>query len=292
MNPLFLIKVRKCNPILLYSLLVLYIRKLRKIEFTHVDSINTPIDVLIPTISKDFELLESVVKSLHHVKQPIHNIYIVSKNEDRVVQFCKKHSLIFVDENTVLGYGKDSISYTVRGVDRSGWIFQQLLKLSGDTIVETENYLVIDSDTILIRDFSFIDSKNRISVQQSYEWHNTYFKTYTRLFKQKPINTFSTIAHMMLFNKKILQSFKKTIEKIHTTSWDKAILSLIDTSDGSYFSEYESYINYIMQTEPEKIHLIPFYNTSYPRNKLEYALKNKNILNAQYNSISFHDYLN
>src|SRR3712207_9589693 len=45
------------------------------------------------------------------------------------------------------------------GIDRSGWIFQQLLKLNFHKISTCDNYLVIDADTLFVKD-TVLDRKS------------------------------------------------------------------------------------------------------------------------------------
>lgn len=67
----------------------------------------------------------------------------------------KEHHLIFVDENEVLPITKKDINYICKdGRDRSGWLFQQLLKLAGN-IGTCENFITIDSDHILLKPHTF-----------------------------------------------------------------------------------------------------------------------------------------
>ena len=60
-----------------------------------------------------------------------------------------------VDEQDVLPIRRDDIDYQFGSVDRSGWLFQQLLKLSADTISSSDHVLVLDADTVMIRPQSF-----------------------------------------------------------------------------------------------------------------------------------------
>ena len=71
---------------------------------------------------------------------------------------------------------------------------------------------------------------------------------------------------MMILNKKILKEFKSDIEKVNNKKWDKVITELIDNEELSFFSEYESYGNWILEKYPDRIYCIPFYNISFRKN--------------------------
>lgn len=114
----------------------LYLRLLHKSGFQVLNSNKVPVDIIIPTIAKDYALLEVMISSLKKIEQTIDKIYIVSRPEQEIINFCRNNNYVFIDEKSVLGYGKDKIEYKSHGHDRSGWIFQQLIKLSGDKISE------------------------------------------------------------------------------------------------------------------------------------------------------------
>ncbi len=270
-----------------FSLLCL--KNILRIRFRDNDFSDREIDILIPTITKDFELLEYNLKSLKNIKQKINKIYVVSKKEKSIEDFCIKNNLIFINEDEVFSFTKSQINYKVEGIDRSGWIFQQLLKLSGDKIVEKEDYLVVDSDTLLIGESSFIDSRGRYCLQQGYEYHKKYFENYEKLFKRKPANKFTAVCHMMIFNKKILLEMKKDIETINKgRKWFEAILDLIDNNEKSYFAEYETYANYLRSNYKKMTYLKPFYNKTLNRKGLDIFENLEKTYSKKYTSVSFH----
>lgn len=67
-----------------------------------------------------------------------------------MIEFCRTKGCTFIDENTVLPITKKDIHYRSRTWERSGWLFQQLLKLNGDKLCTADYFLVIDADTVLI----------------------------------------------------------------------------------------------------------------------------------------------
>ncbi len=187
-----------------------------------------------------------------------------------------------------MGYKASDINYSYKNINRSGWIFQQLLKLASDQIAEKENFLVLDSDTLLINKHTFINKNSQFVLLQSSEWHNEYMRTYEEILKEKTTSKLSLISHMMIFNKNYLNEFKTEIETKNKMRWDEAILSLINPNDISYFSEYESYGNWLLSKYSNEVSLTPFYNKSISSFS-EYD-NNEEYYKKRYNSVSIHKY--
>jgi hypothetical protein len=252
---------------------------------------NTHLDIIIPTLNKDLDVLPYVVQGARqYIKHPIHNIYIVSPNEDALREFCKKHGCIHIDETMSLPITKAEIDYTANGIDRSGWLFQQLIKLNGDQISEQEHYLVIDSDTVFIRPICF-ERRGRVIFHTADEYHPPYFSTYEKLLGLRPASSKSFCTHYMLFEKLKVAELKKTIEHRWNTSWHKAILQNIDRTTHSGFSDYETYGNFVMSTYPGHVKLKYWYNKSLRRPLLQKTMEQKTEkLSRSYNTLSFHSW--
>lgn len=230
---------------------------------------DVPVDIVIPTIDKDYMTLDGVIVSARkYVKHPIHNIYIVSNNKaSELVKYCKDYNCKFIDEDSVLGYRKDQIKYCINGHNRSGWLFQQLLKLSCDTYVDCENTLILDSDTVFLRPKIFIYNDKTV-FDQSDELHEPYFAVMNKLLNTTICPVASFIVHYMLFNKQVLKELKSTIEYNHGMTWDDAIIKYTDYTSNSGFSEYETYANYFFLKHRSNMILNYWYNcTNYSEYK-------------------------
>ncbi len=280
------------NKTLFLSWIGLRIRKLFKYEFSITCLSNEEIvDIVIPTVSKDYSLLSAYLEGLKNICQHINKVYIVSNQNVAIQNFCESNGCIFVDELSVLGYGKDAIKYNVGGLDRSGWIFQQLLKLSGDKFVEKQNYIIVDSDTILLTPQSFIQNGQYVFFQNE-EWHEPYFESFKEIFGRAAITRLSFTSHMMVFNTEYLKAMKKEIETLHKMSWDQVYLGRINNNEQSCISDYELYANWVLLNHPQKVYAKPLYNITLPREKFD----SSDILKKRYgswcNSVSFHSYVN
>jgi glycosyltransferase involved in cell wall biosynthesis len=275
----------------IFSFFLLRIKKRLKISYRS-ECENPPemIDLVIPTVTKDYLLLNEVVRAAHmNLCHKINKVYLVSKNEKEIIEYCNEKGYVFVDELSVLGYGKNSINYMSDGNDRSGWIFQQLLKLSGDKFTEMENYFVIDSDTILINKHSFI-KKGQFVFLENEEWNESYFRSFKKIFGYATKNKLSFTSHMMIFNNKMLGEMKKELDNKNGKPWDEAYLSTIN-NELSCISDYDTYANWMLCNYPHKVTAEPFYNTSLTRDRFSSVEELRNKYGKRYKSVSFHSYI-
>lgn len=291
MSILFEIKSRANNPIKIIFFLILKLKKLLKIDFeNHLKKNNVKIDIIMPTMSFDIELLNEVIKSFKKLNHEINKVYRIASTEPEIIDFCNKNGIIFVDERELMGYGKEVIDYSFGADNRSGWIYQGLLKLSGDKVAEMDNYFIVDVDTIITSPFSLVENDKFIFYQNE-EWHDFYFKTFRKLFGYKNKNKLSFTSHMMIFNKKLLGEMKDEIEKKYNMAWDKVYISMVDKSDQSCISDYDTYANWVLCNHPEKMIEKPLYNKAMNRKFLGEVLRNIDGYSKKYKTISFHHYI-
>ncbi len=261
------------------------------INFNNKINSDVPIDVVIPAVDKDADVLKYVIDSIRkNVRHPIGDIVIVSPKSEIIMDLCKAKECIFVDEKTVLPITKKDINYTVRGENRSGWLFQQLLKWSGDKYVKNDYFLIADADTIFCRPQVFIDKEKVILPVNSQLCHIPYFEVYRKLTGDeiKPLVNFT--SHHSLFQKNKLAAVKKKIEEQCGVQWYSAIINNIDINEGSFVSDYETYGQFVYQNYPKEFILEHWFNLSLSRKNLDNLLELVNKCGLDYKSISFHSY--
>lgn len=121
------------------------------------------------------------------------------------------------------------------------WYYQQLLKYAVVADTQESRVLVLDSDTVVMRDIRcgpnvFFTSKER---------HDKYFEHFRVLFRATAPFKASAITNFMWFNTNALREMLLEIEGIHYKKWWKAIIDIINNiSQDSAFSEYETYANW------------------------------------------------
>lgn len=211
------------------------------------------IDVVIPTTNKDFSQLEKVITGARQfIAHEIKNIFIIAPPSSEILRITEKLGCIYVDESTLTPIQKKDIIYNVNDVDRSGWLYQQILKLSADQISTQEHFLILDSDTILTKKHNFV-YRNKIIFNHSDEYHLPYYEAYKRIFGYEKLSNLSFVCHYMLFTKKYLKEMKTEIAYQNNTTWEKSIINNVLYSDPSGFSEYETYGNFMLKNHKNKM---------------------------------------
>ncbi|MFK7696743.1 DUF6492 family protein [Paenibacillus sp. HJGM_3] len=251
-------------------------------------SSSMPIDVLIPAIEKDLVTLPHVIDAVKkHVKHPIRRILIVAPYREKIVDMCRRKGCKFINENTVLPFTKKDIHYRSKKWERSGWLFQQLLKWSGDKLCKSDYFLVIDADTVLIRPHVFRSGGRTMFYCRTWT-QPEYYRTYRRLMKRKPTAPLSFVTHYMLFNRSKLAQLKRSIEAKHQTKWYTAIQNSMNKARNYGFSEFETYGNYMYTRSPGALVLKKALNKGLSMKFSQVSPDTIKKLAAKYRSISFH----
>ena len=246
---------------------------------------NVPVEILITVAQKDFYKLSDCVKSLRkNLLHPIKNIYVVSPNNQEIKNITKELKVTYVDEKTILNKDQLNVNYTVNGVDRSFWFYQQLLNFKAIIKLGTEKYVLgFDSDTILIKKQKFIFNE-KILFNVSDEYTQQYFDIAKKMHDLEQTTNFSLTSHHMLYDKDILEEMLYKIQKKYNSNWVEAIISECDFSKFSCYGEYENYGQYYFNFYRNNMILEYWFNkTEFKKNK-----KRKNLTNLFYKTISRH----
>lgn len=216
-------------------------------KFPELVPADVDIDVVIPVVEKDLRILPLCLQGVRrNVAHNIKNIYIVSPDNVAIRDFCNKNELVFVEESSVLRYKPRKLNLiTDDGLDRSGWLYQQFLKLSGN-VGTCQYYLCIDADHILIRPHVFLTDDKKTVFYMSYEEHLPYYEMNHRLFPSMELASLFYVSHKMLFDKQQVEVLKNMISKAGGGKpWQDVIMNNIDRSTLSGFSEFETYGNFM-----------------------------------------------
>lgn len=181
----------------------------------------------------------------------VSNIYIVTNIDNfKFFKFNCSVPITLLDEDKILPVKfhevkKLELPYFPK---RAGWYFQQLLKL-GISFIDgiSENYVVLDADTIFLKKIDFINSEGKFVFLKSSEYHVDYFVNYNALLNETPNREFSFISQYMVFNKEIVKELVSRIDSNinNGDNWCIKILSNLIGEGPSLFSEYETYGHFV-----------------------------------------------
>lgn len=252
---------------------------------------NLSIDIIIPAIEKDLMALPHVIDAARkHIKHPIGGKYIVAPNTPAIRACAQAAQCHFVNEVEVCSIRKDEINFIVDGVNRSGWIYQQLLKFNLGNVGNCKHHLVLDADTVFVKDITF-EASGKYYFDFADEYHTPYYTAYEILTGLKHTMPISFVSHYMLFSKQMLKNLKEHIETHTSKSVEQAIIDLkLSIKDQSNFSEYETYANFCIAKAPQKYSIRYWFNKSCKVEEL--ANLQQLITSGKWRSISFHAYNN
>ena len=249
------------------------------------------LDVVFTVAEKDIDVLPYAIDGVkENLKHPIARVIIIAPAIEKIKTLCRSKDCQFICEDSLMPITKKDINYTVKGLDRSGWLYQQFLKLSVDSFCSQEYCLIIDADTILISPQVFeVDGKTILL--HSDEHHQPYFDLYRKLFYMDAPSDLSFVSHHILLKKTRISELKKAIENRFNDVWFNIILSFIDKSEISAFSEYEMYGQWMLQNYEDEIIREYWQNKAIMRQRLNELETIKKELAGKYRSISFHSYM-
>ncbi len=278
----------------LVAYILLRIRRWRRVGFSahRKPQTDTIVDVVIPTVGKDRRLLTTYIDHLRsNLCEKIGTIFLVAPGNDEALRtFAKDQHCTFIDERSILGYGKEKIEYTVNGLDRRGWLFQQLLKLSGDQFVTAAEYIIVDSDTILTQPYRFHSDQGKTILYESTEWHAPYYTAFKNLFGYDAPHSLSLTSHMMLFSVEHLTTMKNEIATRHHMPWDEAYVAVCNKNNNSGISDYDTYGQWLLYNRPNAVITQPLYNRPMARSRFNQLPDLKIMTKKTCTSLSFHSY--
>jgi hypothetical protein len=272
-----------------------YLRLKRKLRYDYSfyppEKSNVPIDIFMPTLEKDAEILSLAIDyARRNIRHPIKNIYIVASPKSQILrELVKQKKCIFVDETSIIDLKKDEINYFHNGFNKNGWIYKMLLNLSADKICTQEHILILDSDTLFVAPVIFT-YKGKVLFNLSDEYHQPYYDANRKILglKHKPCRSF--ISHYMLFEKSVLAAMHKRVENKWNKPWYRAIVDNLDRSTAMAFADYESYGDFYLKFRPRKYQLNYWSNISYELRGVKdvFPLIKEAAEHNTYRSVSFH----
>lgn len=202
-------------------------------------------DIIICVGPNDSDIIANTVPYTKKNVLDYRNIYLVCADPTINID-----GTITIDEK-IFPFNIDDLIKKFGNNNRNGWYLQQLLKLYSSNVIPgiLQNYLIIDSDTFILKPLSFINN-NKYIYTIGNEYHIPYFNHMNKLHPSlKRIHNCSGISHHMIMNTEHVNGLFKLVESYHNNMkpfWE-IFLDMIDINDllASGASEYEIYFNYM-----------------------------------------------
>ena len=213
---------------------------------------NNLFDIVIPVGPKDQNIIRKQINFTQKNIIGYRNIYLVCNDSNFKISGC-----ITIDEQ-LFPFNKDTIKKYGIYTRRCGWYLQQLVKLyAGFTIPNIlDRYLVLDCDTFFLKPTKFIEDDKCL-----YDYRNNIYQPYiTHLqklgLKHMNLDKSWICDHMILET----QYIKKLLQQVESDNllFYQIFLQLIDEKEkkkkkGGGASEFEIYMNFMLQYYPDKI---------------------------------------
>ena len=216
---------------------------------------NDPIDVVIPCTEKDLYTLALCIDGIRKNGAGLRRIIVISKNKltNKAEWYSEKgYPFSFQDVAEALAKGDLCLQEELsKGGSRTGWYYQQLLKLYAPLVIPnlSPNVLILDADTIFLNPVTFLNDENGGMYNPGVEHHLPYFRHAELLIPgfYKLFPNYSGISHHMIFQRPVIEDLFNQVESNHSEPFWKAFCRLVDKKDifESGASEYEIYFNYV-----------------------------------------------
>ena len=124
--------------------------------------------------------------------------------------------------------------------------------------VDTDYYLVVDSDTVFLRNVPLFNSAGRPLYATGTEYHKPYFDVFERLVGFPANREYSFTVHHMVYNKHIVREMR---DHFPEQPWYSSIIRYVEPQapwfSESQFNEQDTYGHYIKAIHPEQVNLRP-----------------------------------
>lgn len=220
------------------------------------------LDIVIPISEKNINIIQMTVTFLQKNIKYRKILIVGNSNLKHIIEplvLCRMKdtdNIKFVDEDELvpeltLSKIKNIMKCITGDSRRTGWYYQQFLKMAYSYVCTQTYYLVWDADTIPLTPISFFDEGKPLFTMKI-EYHKPYFETISRLFPGGNIKHGgeSFIAEHMVINCGFMREMIEAIESNTNLQGEKfyeKILFAVDKNEikHSGFSEFETYGNYV-----------------------------------------------
>lgn len=214
-------------------------------------------DLVICAIERDIPILEIGLPYMRKYLRPTRIVLIAPRTCHPALGALGKKiggfsDFNLIDEDSLIdGLNKEYVGalLVARGANpqRSGWYFQQFLKLCYALSPAVNNYyLVWDADTIPLRPLEFFSETGKVIFETSKEYNADYFFTMKKIIGKGKTYAYSFISEHMMMERATVRELLTSICFPNPTSAQEVVQRVIaavsdEALSSSGFSEFETY---------------------------------------------------
>lgn len=214
-------------------------------------------DLIIPVAKQDLNTALANIRYIQDNLKPSKIVIITAEEVRRTFDKCASgdRDVVIIDESSMipnLTFHNVKKYMDKRGAGkRTGWYFQQFLKMAYAFICDKEYYMSWDADTIPIRNHSMFEGDIPLFCTKK-EYNKPYFDTLKKMLGMDKVIEDSFIAEHMMFNKQVMLELIQDLTKCGNKLWFYNILDSIadDALGQAGFSEFETYGTYAVTKYP------------------------------------------
>jgi len=224
---------------------------------------NPNYDIVICVGPQHVEIAKVVINQIKRFFQ-VQQIYVITNvSHFEKFQALSPTNLVLINENELFDkFNFQSVAHflisKLNNSDRTGWYFQQFLKMEIAKIIKSDYYLIWDADTIPLKPISFFDKEGKVLIHKNEENHTPYFETLKNVLGiAKSVNYSFISEHFMVQTPLMRQMLFDLSKNAGERPWPYYIFDNIALKDMalSGFSEYETYGNFLNSTSPVSFRL-------------------------------------
>jgi hypothetical protein len=262
------------------------------------------LSIHIIATEKDFHLLKLVIsfalRATRSFNVTLVNLIIPSQfldHESITSLYQNNHLIRVIEEESIFNVDEMKSLFAMKFVGRENWCLQQLLKYYSVLNSKTDYALVLDADTIILREIPELGPKGETFLMPTLEYNADYYKVLISLgiIEDWPPNSF--VPHHMIYSVSDFHVMHHHLNEPLPNQLANQAMEVARQGSVSPFSlDYELYAQFMMRHKRDRVLLFRWANcriSPHSFAKLEHHLPRfLPILKLFFNSLSIHSWIN
>ena len=249
-------------------------------------------DIVIVSHEKDFNNIKFIVEYAHknlrfdsiHLILSEREVY----NDIDLLKTLTDKPIFKHNENDILKIDKSRIKNS-----RPNWIYQMLLKMF-QNVTNNDNFLIIESDCIILKDINFFEDEKTIFYLTRDQNHTPYFNFSNKILGLGREYNHSFISEFMMYDKKIVNDL---LDKCGCkTVYDFLELIYNNVDSECYPADYELYGNFCYKYYKDNFIIKNLSYNFFGRDNIPHGYQDQEIINiieqsSDKDAVSFHTWI-